>query len=110
MADQYIDLTREELYKRIWSKPTVSLAEELGISDVALGKICRRMAVPKPPIGYWRKIETGHKTEVPPLTPPGETTLLSVSIYPHFESDQLALQNPQVQERLAAEQLPENKI
>jgi len=39
--------------------PATKLAKELGISDVGLGKICRRMEIPKPALGYWRKVEVG---------------------------------------------------
>jgi len=61
-----IQLMREELYERIWTTPATKLAAELGISDVGLGKICRRMHIPNPPLGYWRRIETGHMVPRPP--------------------------------------------
>ncbi|MEJ7849360.1 MAG: hypothetical protein WKF92_14865 [Pyrinomonadaceae bacterium] len=54
-------LTREELYDRVWQKAAVYVAGELGLSDVALGKICRKMNIPKPPRGYWAMIEAGQK-------------------------------------------------
>lgn len=47
-----IYLTREELYEAIWSTPASLLAKKYGISDVALGKICKRHQIPKPPRGY----------------------------------------------------------
>jgi hypothetical protein len=40
--------TREQLYKAIWTTPRVKLAAELGISDVALAKTCRRLGIPRP--------------------------------------------------------------
>lgn len=46
------DLTREELFALVWEKPTQELAKELGVSDVAVGKLCARLQVPKPPRGY----------------------------------------------------------
>lgn len=110
MSDGRLELTREELYQKVWTTPATKLAEEFGISDVALGKICRRMDVPKPPLGYRRKIETGHEQHIPPLPEPNENTLTSVYITPHFQTDQLAAQDPRVRERLAAEWLPENRI
>jgi len=60
-------ITREELYALVWSKPTTELAKEFGISDVGLGKICKRMEVPKPPLGYWRKVEVGARPRKPRL-------------------------------------------
>jgi hypothetical protein len=110
MSDDGIELTREELYQKVWTTPATRLAREFGISDVALGKICRRMEIPKPPPGHWRKIETGHRPHIPPLPAPDEDTPTDVRIPPHFQSEQLALKDPQVSERLAAEQLSENRI
>ena len=40
------EITREELYKLVWSKSLVLAAQELGISDVGLAKICKRLDVP----------------------------------------------------------------
>lgn len=110
MSDDEIELTREELYQKVWNTPATKLASEFGISDVALGKICRRMEIPKPPPGYWRQIETGHRPHIPPLPAPAEDTPTDVRIPPHFQSEQSALKDPQVSERLAAEQLSENRI
>jgi hypothetical protein len=110
MSDDGIELTREELYQKVWTTPATKLAREFGISDVALGKICRRMEIPKPPPGHWRKIETGHCPDIPPLPAPSEDTPTEVRIPPHFQTEQLALNDPRVSERLGAELLPENKI
>ncbi len=66
-ANESIKLTRAELYDKIWSKAMVQVAEELGISDVGLKKRCRKHAVPVPPRGYWRKVETGRHPPKPPL-------------------------------------------
>src|SRR5438067_572247 len=63
------EVTREELYEKVWSAPTVQVAAELGISDVALAKRCKKLNVPKPSLGYWAKVEAGQKTEKTPLPP-----------------------------------------
>lgn len=110
MPENGVSLTREELYQKIWTTPAIKLAKEFGISDVALGKICRRMNIPKPPPGYWRKVETGQEPHIPPLPVPGEETLTEVYIPPHFQSEQLALKDSHVSERLASEKLLENRI
>lgn len=47
--------SREELLKMIWEKPTVAIAEELGVSDKCIEKWCRCYEIPKPPRGYWQK-------------------------------------------------------
>lgn len=62
-------LTREELYEKLWSAPTTQVAAELGISDVALAKRCKKLNVPKPPLGYWAKVAAGQKPPRVPLPP-----------------------------------------
>lgn len=81
MADNGIRLTREELYRLMWERPASRLAKEFGISDVALGKLCRRMGIPKPPPGYWARVEAGQRPQVPPL-PAGEKATPSVAHIP----------------------------
>ena len=52
-------LTREELFALVWQSPMRRLAEEFGISGGRLAKICDRMDVPYPPLGYWAKKAAG---------------------------------------------------
>lgn len=61
------DLSREELFALVWERPTIEVAHELGISDVALAKKCRRLQVPKPPRGYWARVKSGKTPKKPPL-------------------------------------------
>jgi len=64
------NLTREELYELVWSKPMTHVAKELGVSDVMVGKLCREKMVPKPPRGYWANLESENKVAFyvkPPL-------------------------------------------
>ena len=58
---------REELYESVWQVPLRKLAAEFGISDVALGKICRKLEIPLPGPGHWTKIECGYAIPRPPL-------------------------------------------
>lgn len=69
MEDKRITLTRQELYEKVWSKPLIHLAQELGISDVGIAKMCKRHDIPRPPFGYWSKINNGHKVKKTPLPP-----------------------------------------
>jgi len=39
------------------------------MSDVGLAKVCRKHNIPIPPVGYWRRKETGYKVKRPPLRP-----------------------------------------
>lgn len=59
--------TREQFHDLVWSRPTVQLAKEFGLSDVALGKICRKHDVPKPPLGWWARKAAGRSVRVTPL-------------------------------------------
>ena len=52
-------LAKDELSKVVWSKPTTQLAQEFGVSDVAIGKRCKIQGIPKPPPGFWRRVEAG---------------------------------------------------
>ena len=56
-------LTRQELYDLVWSTPLTKLANDFGLSDVGLAKICERHRVPTPPRGYWAKKEAGKKVK-----------------------------------------------
>lgn len=64
-----VEYTRDELHKAIWREPCRKLAPKLGISDVALAKTCRKMGIPRPPRGYWARIEAGEKPRREPLPP-----------------------------------------
>lgn len=61
------DLTREELFAMVWERPTTEIASSLGISDVAVGKLCEKLQVPKPPRGYWARVEAGQSPRRPAL-------------------------------------------
>jgi len=59
--------TREELFPLVWEQPVRQLAEELGVSDVAINKRCKLLQVPTPPRGYWAKMRSGKRIEKPAL-------------------------------------------
>jgi hypothetical protein len=62
-------VTRDELYKLVWSMPVLRAAVRFGISDVALAKQCRRQQVPLPPRGYWARKAAGQDVRPTPLAP-----------------------------------------
>lgn len=45
------NVSRADLFERVWSTPMRKLAVEFGISDVGLAKICRKNGIPLPGIG-----------------------------------------------------------
>lgn len=51
------DISREELHKLVWSMPTVEVAKILEVSDTAVGRRCKLLSIPKPPRGFWRKLQ-----------------------------------------------------
>lgn len=109
MADDGITLTREALYERIWEQPATKLAAEFGISDVALGKICRKLDIPKPFPGYWQRIASGYTVNKSALPALKTGTLKQITIYPHTVSAPVQYP-PEVAAHIEAEGLPENHI
>lgn len=63
------ELTREQLYDLIWSRPLSVVARELGISGNGLSKICDRLLIPYPPRGYWARAHAGRAPDAPSLPP-----------------------------------------
>ena len=53
------ELTRRAIYDLVWSSPMTKIAEDLGISDVGLKKICLKHRIPTPTRGYWAKKQAG---------------------------------------------------
>ncbi len=109
MANEGTRLTREELYERVWSKPTTKVSKELGISDVALAKICNKLNVPKPPLGYWRQVEVGQRVRKPPLPKASDTDRTEIWIRA-TEKNQVDTQDPALAELLMSELDPANRI
>lgn len=62
-----MQISRRDLYNRVWSTPMSKLARELDISDVGLAKACRRHNIPRPPRGYWAKLAAGKAPPKPTL-------------------------------------------
>jgi hypothetical protein len=59
---------REELYQKVWERPLLQIAEEYGVSSVALGRTCQKLSVPVPGRGHWAKLAHSHEgAQKPPL-------------------------------------------
>lgn len=67
-----ITITRRSLYDQVWSEPMLHLATRYGLSNVGLAKICRKHNIPRPPCGYWAKMQSGKKPRQTPLPKPGQ--------------------------------------
>ena len=59
---------REPLYAEVWAEPMRTVAARYDLSDVGLRKICTRLGVPTPPLGYWAKVAAGKAPRVTPLS------------------------------------------
>ncbi|MCW5961028.1 MAG: hypothetical protein KIS76_12770 [Pyrinomonadaceae bacterium] len=108
MSNQ-IKFSREDLYEKVWQVPTVKIAEEFGISDVMVAKLCRKLDIPKPPRGYWSKIDAGAKREPAPLPPPNKKTKEYVYVNTIIQGDTVKLP-PRVEALIAKERLAENRL
>jgi len=72
VSSEIINLTRAELYERVWTTPIQKLAREFSLSDVGLAKLCHRHEIPVPGRGYWARIQFGHT--------PGRVTLPALKV------------------------------
>jgi hypothetical protein len=75
-----------------------------------LAKICKKLNVPYPGRGYWRRKETGKAIKQLPLPPNSDPGKQAVTIYPTIRSDALEPASEETTQRITAEQAPEQKI
>lgn len=54
-------MTRQDLYDQLWSKPLADIAAEQGIGYNELLNVCSEFKIPKPPRGYWMKVQHGKR-------------------------------------------------
>lgn len=66
LASRY---NREQLYKEVWSEPLLAVAKKYGLSDIGLAKICKKLNIPRPGLGYWAKKSAGKSVGEPPRLP-----------------------------------------
>lgn len=67
------EVERAELYRLVWDKPMLRVAEQFGVSSSYLARVCSQLHVPRPERGYWAKLEAGMSPSIPalPPAPPG---------------------------------------
>lgn len=67
-------ISREELYRLVWSEPMTTVAARFEVSSNYLARICNYLNVPCPGRGYWAKRVVGKALVQTPLPPaePGE--------------------------------------
>ncbi len=98
--------TRQQLYDRVWQEPVDRVAKELGISNVGLGKLCRRNHIPVPPRGSWARKAAGYAVKQTPL--PATTDPSTERIVIHGTRTVVA--EPDVHPLIALEKHPDNCV
>lgn len=68
------------LYEAVWREPMINLGKRYGISDVGLRKVCARMDIPVPQLGYWAKKRVGRAPDRPDL--PAHRGPTNIRIHP----------------------------
>ncbi len=74
---------RADLFDQVWAEPVTHVAKRMGISGVALAKICRRMSIPLPGRGYWARKAVGKAPPKPTLRPGKPDTPLTYAQHRH---------------------------
>ena len=86
------------------------LAKEYGISDVALAKICKKLTVPYPGRGWWRKREVGKAVKQLPLPASADPAKQTVTIQRTIRAEAVAPMSEETSQRITAEQAPNKKV
>lgn len=60
---------RQKIYDEIWSEPMQHVAKRYGMSDVGFAKICKKLKLPRPGLGYWAKKAAGKPVPKQPALP-----------------------------------------
>ena len=104
------EVTRQALYDQVWSTPMTKLAKEYGISDVALAKVCKKLNVPYPWRGYWRRKETGKAVKQLPLPANTDPAKQVIAIHRTIRPETVAPLSEATEQRISVELSPEQKI
>jgi hypothetical protein len=108
MGYKTIRFDRKQLYEQVWTKPMRELAQEYGLSDVGLRKICKSLNIPLPPQGYHLR---KYKSPKPPLPPPkGGVTEHVTHIHEPEPVSAMDVPQPVEIQEIAFEENPENRI
>lgn len=75
-----VTLSRQRLYEDAWKTPLRKLALQYGVSDVALGKACRKHGIPLPGRGHWTQVAHGKSPARPRL--PSAESRTKITLYP----------------------------
>ena len=65
-----MSVTREQLYREVWTEPMTKVAARYQVSSSFLARVCQDLGVPRPARGYWAKLGFGKAGPVPALPDP----------------------------------------
>ena len=73
-------LTRADLYRKIWETPLIGVAADYGVTNFLLSALCRHHAIPTPSAGHWSKLAHCKPTNQPIQTGDHEQILTIASL------------------------------
>ena len=68
-ANDTLEVRRATLYEEVWSEPLTLLGPRHGLTSVGVAKLCDRLLIPRPGVGYWARLKHGKAPTRPPLPP-----------------------------------------
>ena len=92
-------VSRDELYRLVWSEPMIKIAKRFEVSGSYLARVCTLLNVPRPERGYWAKLAVGKAPPQIPLSAPKPGDPLHWS----KEGEPIAAPKPQAPPRRIAE-------
>lgn len=96
-----IEITRKDLYELVWKEPVQRLARRYGFSDVWLARVCRNYNIPRPPRGYWARIQSGQKVPRTPLPKEKEDPSIWLNVRPPGSKEQRVMEDEAFSRRQA---------
>lgn len=76
-----MDITREQLYEKLWTEGVGRTQTALGLKQPELKKLCEDFQIPRPSSGYWTALSLGKSPEKIQLPPKEENRLIHTEDY-----------------------------
>ena len=95
MSSITVELTRKELYEKIWKLSVAGVARKYGIPYAKCLTQIKAAQIPVPPSGYWTKINFGKQVEQIPL--PGDGDAIVTLQKDNFQEPNTAKSEQEVQ-------------
>jgi hypothetical protein len=71
----FVSFTVAELFDKVWQTPMVKLTHDIGVSDVAATKACRKAGIALPRRGHWLRSKKQRQPKPEPTHVPGSRPL-----------------------------------